>query len=340
MVSLRTPRLLLRPFRASDAESLHAIRNDPTTAEYQTWTLPYALEAAREIAESLAAMAGPSEGEWFGLVIADPGTGAMLGDVVAKLSWRGRTAEIGVNLAPGARGRGYAREAAAAWVEWLFEEQGVQRVEASLHPDNAASAMLLETLGFLYEGTARRAFWVGEECSDDARYGLLRDDWRAWLERPREAPLDVQLVEITEANMRAVHALRTHRSQERFVSTMAGSWRDMAVPIFEGGERVVPWARAVEADGVVVGFVMLAEPCDRVPAYLWRLLIDRLHQRRGIGGRVVDLVADQARAAWGSERLRVSWVPGRGSPEPLYLRRGFVPTGDIDDGEIVADMVL
>ncbi len=38
--------------------------------------------------------------------------------------------------------------------------------------------------------------------------------------------------------------------------------------------------------------------------------------------------------------LDVSWVPGKGSPEPMYLARGFVPTGAIHDGEIEARLDL
>jgi hypothetical protein len=35
--------------------------------------------------------------------------------------------------------------------------------------------------------------------------------------------------------------------------------------------------------------------------------------------------------------MLTSWVPDLpGTPEPFYLRFGFVPTGDIDDGEVVA----
>ena len=72
---------------------------------------------------------------------------------------------------------------------------------------------------------------------------------------------------------------------------------------------------------------------------LWRLVIDRMHQRRGIGSMVLDELSAMLRAR-GDTAWQVSWVPGRGSPAPLYLRYGFVPTGDIDDGEIVARLEL
>lgn len=68
-------------------------------------------------------------------------------------------------------------------------------------------------------------------------------------------------------------------------------------------------------------------------------MIDRCHQRRGIGRRVLDLVVDVV-GAWGHHELDVSYVPGVGSPEPLYLGYGFVPTGNIIDGEIEARLQL
>lgn len=73
--------------------------------------------------------------------------------------------------------------------------------------------------------------------------------------------------------------------------------------------------------------------------YLWRLMIDRVHQRRGIGRAALDLVIEQARR-WGADALEVSWAPGRGTPEPLYLSAGFVPTGNVDHGEIEGRLTL
>ena len=94
------------------------------------------------------------------------------------------------------------------------------------------------------------------------------------------------------------------------------------------------------ADGDLVGFVMLAEPTEVHPEpYLWRLLVDRLHQRRGIGERILDLLVDQCRA-WGVDTLMTSWVDGVGSPRGFYERNGFVPTGEIIDGEVEARRTL
>jgi GNAT superfamily N-acetyltransferase len=143
----------------------------------------------------------------------------------------------------------------------------------------------------------------------------------------------VHLEEVTAANLGVVSRLVTHKTQERFVAPMSGSFADALFPEVVDGAPLVPWMRAVLADDEIVGFVMLARRTEHHPEpFLWRLLVDRLHQRRGIGGRILDLVSD-ACSRMGDETLVTSWVEGKGSPRPFYLAHGFEPTGNIVDGE-------
>jgi RimJ/RimL family protein N-acetyltransferase len=341
MEPLRTERLVLRQLRLSDLAAFHAYRNDETTAEFQSWTVPYPLEKAEQVVGELAAMDGPADDTWFSYGIADPVTDQLLGDISVRLEWNGRAAEIGFTLAPDSRGKGIAFEAANRVIEHLLNDLGVQRLHASLHPDNYDSMSLLERLGMIYEGTSRQAYWVGDNCTDDPHFGMLRSDWESWHTRPRHRPEAVELVEVTHANRDDVFHLETHHSQRQFVSPMSKSAADALVPDRDdNGGISVPWFRAIVADGQIVGFVMVAEPTETNPKpYLWRLLIDRIHQRRSIGWRVLDLIAARYRTA-GHERLDVSWHPSKGGPEPMYLRYGFVPTGEMYDDEIVATLAL
>lgn len=68
-------------------------------------------------------------------------------------------------------------------------------------------------------------------------------------------------------------------------------------PPLEDGATVAPWHRAVVADGHLAGFVMIArsQPGSEEP-WLWRLLVDRMHQRRGIGSCCVETGSNQRRA--------------------------------------------
>jgi RimJ/RimL family protein N-acetyltransferase len=337
---LRTPRLVIRPFEPTDVAALHARRNDPDTAKWQNWTLPYPREKARAVVDSLVAMDGPATDEWWMGVVVLHESGEVVGDVAINLTWDSRCAEIGYTLARDHWGHGYATEAGAAVVEYLFDKVGVSRIAGMLHPENIPSAMVLERLGFLHEGHTRLSYWVGDDNSDDWIYGLTRADWEAWTGRASGPPGDLALTEIRPEDARTVGALRTHKTQERFVAPMAASFTDALFPEMVDGAPVVPWMRSITADGVPVGFAMLALATPQHPEpYLWRFLIDRMHQRRGIGRRALELVEDACRVM-GDRALLTSWVPGRGSPEVFYRRHGYEPTGRIVDGEIEGRKVL
>lgn len=338
---ITTDRLVLRAPVATDAAALHTRRNDPSVARWQSWPTPFPADEARAIIDGAAEEGGPTRDNWWMLTIdsgaGEPEAGSIVGDVGLHLDASGTVAEIGYSLHPRFWRRGYATEAAGAVVARLFStEPKLVRVEASTHPDNHASASVLEHCGFIHEGRSRFSFpprHHDETHSDGVFYGLLRTDHRRWAERPTAPPAEVALVEVTSENLRTVRDLATHKSQERLVAPVMYSLGQALHPPVWDGVPVEPWHRAVLADGDIVGFVMLGLQPNKAP-YLWRLLIDRQHQRRGIGRRVLDLVVDEAKRL-GATELSVSWVPGHGSPERFYLEYGFHTTGDPDeDGEI------
>lgn len=335
--TIDTKRLRLRPPVAEDAAALHARRNDPAVAEFQNWTLPFPLERAEQmIAGELADRATDEVDGWRMLVITDLHNGDTYGDLAIGMTWGGRCGEVGYSLDSEHWGKGYATEATEALIAHLFDEIGVTRVTGTLHPDNTASARVLERCGMLFEGHTRLSFWVGDDNSDDHIYGMTRPEWERWRDRPRHEPDDVTLVEIGPDTRGQVLALRTHKTQEALVAPMDVSFADALFPEVVSGHPVVPWMRSIVADGEIVGFVMMTAPTDHHPEpYLWRLLIDRLHQRRGIGSRVVELLEDVC-ASWGVDSFTVGWETGPGSPERFYLRTGFVPTGRLIAGEVEA----
>ena len=62
--------------------------------------------------------------------------------------------ELGVTLAPGARGAGLATEAISLVCEHLAAELGVRRAIAFVDVDNVASVALFRRIGFALEATA------------------------------------------------------------------------------------------------------------------------------------------------------------------------------------------
>jgi GNAT superfamily N-acetyltransferase len=148
----------------------------------------------------------------------------------------------------------------------------------------------------------------------------------------------IQLREITDDNREAVCALRVRGRQKRFVASVSRSLRDAAK-----APKANPWYRAVYCGDEPVGFVMLSwnPPKGRYRGrhFLWRLLVDKRYQRRGIGRAVLTQLVDLVRADGGTELL-TSYEPGEGEPWPFYQRFGFRPTGETDDGEIVLRLAL
>lgn len=337
--TITTERLVIRPFRPQDVDHLHARRNHPEIARLQDWEYPHPLEKSRRLVESVSTMAGPENDEWWMAVVCEAG-GTAIGDLAVNLTWDSRSAEVGYSLDREQWGKGYAAEALAALVDYLFDTVGVTRVFGMLDPANVASAMVLERTGFLYEGRTRSSYWKAGEVSDDLIYGMLRDDRDTWRDRPTTPPNEVGLIEVTTDNYEAVARLKTHESQKRFVAPVLWSFGDAHFPEIIDGAAVIPWMRAITADDELAGFVMLAlSGADHPVPYLWRLLIDRIHQRRGVGARVLDLVVEECRRR-GDTELLTSWEEGRGSPRPFYERSGFKPTGRIVDGETEALLVF
>jgi diamine N-acetyltransferase len=151
----------------------------------------------------------------------------------------------------------------------------------------------------------------------------------------------VSFHELTDGNRQAVLALRVAPAQERFVGTVADALADAReIP------EAKPWYRAIYAGDQPVGFLMLSwdvvpDPPRMIgPWFLWKLLVDERHQRRGYGRASVRLAADIVHAN-GADELLTSCGLGAGGPEPFYRRIGFRRTGELDEkGEVILALDL
>jgi diamine N-acetyltransferase len=140
-------------------------------------------------------------------------------------------------------------------------------------------------------------------------------------------PPRVSLRPITDSNRAEVEALRVSPAQEQFVSGVADSRQEASD---EAGGRALHCA--VYAGETPVGFVMISDEVARpeyIPQYLWKLLIDERHQRRGYGTATLDLIVEYFRGRPGVEVLSTSAGQGEGSPVAFYERYGFERTGDV-----------
>ncbi len=176
--TLRTARLRLRPFTPADTDAIFALQSNAHVLRY--WDSPPWKERAR--AERFIATCRQLEAE---------GTGARLAIERADdrvfigwcclMNWNPdyRSATMGYCLRDAAWGQGFATEAAGALLQWAFDTLDLNRMQAETDTRNAASARVLEKLGFLREGTQREDCIVDGEVSDTWVYGLLRREWKS-----------------------------------------------------------------------------------------------------------------------------------------------------------------
>jgi diamine N-acetyltransferase len=149
----------------------------------------------------------------------------------------------------------------------------------------------------------------------------------------------VTLREITAETVRVVTRLAVLPEQRGFVATNAES---LAQALFS--EEA--WYRAIYAGDTPAGFVMLydeslrSSPPPAPQVAVWRFMIDAQFQRQGIGTAAMRAIIAHVRKKGVFDTLELSYVPGPGSPEPFYRRAGFVPTGRVDEGEVVLEMRL
>ena len=125
---------------------------------------------------------GPLRNERNGLLIVEA---LESGEPIGTVSWHqvsyGPPPEslawnCGIELVPGARGKGYGSDAQRLLAEYLFANTGVHRVEASTDVENVAEQRSLEKAGFRREGIARGAQFRAGAYHDLVTYALVRGD--------------------------------------------------------------------------------------------------------------------------------------------------------------------
>lgn len=95
-------------------------------------------------------------GRAIALTIVSPGADVCLGQVnVHNVDWDNARAELGIWLAPQARGRGLARTALRLVGTWLLREAGLERVQLLTETGNERLLDAAEAAGFKREGVLR-----------------------------------------------------------------------------------------------------------------------------------------------------------------------------------------
>lgn len=175
-VSIETPRLLLRPYRAEDAPDVALACADELTQRWLPLPNPYTeADALAWCTEMAPGFRSSGEGtEWAAIRRSD---GRLIGSFgLKRTDWRGRSSEVGYWVAPWARGEGLAVEATLAIARWLLVEQRFERMVLRAAIGNLASQRVAEKAGFSREGIARSAGFTNDGRVDLVVFSLIPSD--------------------------------------------------------------------------------------------------------------------------------------------------------------------
>ncbi|HEU5434118.1 MAG TPA: GNAT family N-acetyltransferase [Thermomicrobiales bacterium] len=97
---------------------------------------------------------------------------------------------------------------------------------------------------------------------------------------------------------------------------------------------------AICAGNETVGFAMIGYDDETKSWWIIRFMIDAAQQGRGYGTAALPALIALMRERHGCDAILLGYEPGNDVAARLYARVGFVPTGEIEDGEIIARLDL
>ena len=150
--------------------------------------------------------------------------------------------------------------------------------------------------------------------------------------------MDVKLTEVVRDNFNDVIELELEETQKKYVTSNLYS-------IAESRFATSTHLRAICVDDKVVGFLeyQFGEigEFDEDECTIWRFMIDRKRQKRGIGKIAMGLLLEEIKGH--GERCKfvdIYYHPQNLAAKKLYARYGFKEVGDRDDGTVIGKRPL
>ena len=160
-MEIRTERLVVRPWRAEDAEDAVGVYGDEDVAR---WLSPV-MQRVEDLAQMRKLLAewerqedqmqAPA-GRW---AVERRSDGRVVGGIALMVipPWE-QDLEFAWQLAQDARGQGYAVEAASALARWAFGHPGTDEVFAVVHATNQAGTSMARRLGMEWVGETEKYY--------------------------------------------------------------------------------------------------------------------------------------------------------------------------------------
>ena len=147
---LETERLILRPFKGTDAiDVFKCWESDPEVAKYMFWTSHNDIEKTKEwITFELGQI---EKDDWYRFAIELKDTNELIGTALIYYEDEVQSWEIGYNLGRNYWNKGYTTEAMEKVIEFAIEHLKINEIVGRYAKENPASGNVMKKLGFVFE---------------------------------------------------------------------------------------------------------------------------------------------------------------------------------------------
>ena len=153
----------------------------------------------------------------------------------------------------------------------------------------------------------------------------------------------IELRKITEENFNQCVQLQPHEEQKRFVASNVYSLAESYLSLVNN--YCIPMPFAIYKDGTIIGFTLLSfnkadvdDEDDEDAYHVWRFMIDYRYQGKGYGKEAMEKIIDfiLTYPHGNASVIFLSYDPDNDVARKLYASFGFVETGEIEHGELIA----
>lgn len=171
---LETQRLVLKLLDEQDEENIIKWRNKKdvidslfshqgvTVAQHRIWYERYLKDESR-----------------IEFVLVKKNDGIKIGTIgLSSIDYKNQKAEYGILIGEAQeRGKGFAKEASIAIIDYAFFELNIQKIKLSVFSDNKNAIQLYQKLGFKEEGILRKEIYKNKRYKDVIAMALFKEDW-------------------------------------------------------------------------------------------------------------------------------------------------------------------
>ncbi len=175
---LETERLILRPFKMEDAENMfHNWASDPDVTHFLTWPTHPSTDVTKMVLNNWVSQYDKMDNYQWAIELKEIGQpiGSM---AVVHGDMRIGRAEIGYCIGKTWWHQGIVSEALKAVMQYLFEDVGMNRIEAHHDVKNPHSGGVMKKCGMKLEGIFPDYGYNNQGVCDIAQYAILKKDWK------------------------------------------------------------------------------------------------------------------------------------------------------------------